>query len=85
MKENKDRRERQDRIDIKSSERGELLDVDSGQGGRFQNIPKELPFQPLINTVIFPSVVAPLVIGKKRSILAVQKAAAETVGLMPSA
>ncbi|MGA1841713.1 MAG: endopeptidase La [bacterium] len=64
---------RQD-IPIKGDETGELLEIESGHGGRFEKIPSELPLQPLINTVIFPSMVAPLVIGKQRSILAVQKA-----------
>jgi len=61
-------------IAIKGDETEELLDIESGQGGRFEHIPSDLPLQPLINTVIFPSMVAPLVIGKQRSILGVQKA-----------
>ena len=69
-KENKEKKS----IDIQGDEAGELLEIESAQGGRFEKIPLQLPLQPLINTVIFPSMVSPLVIGKQRSILGVQKA-----------
>jgi len=41
---------------------------------QFEKVPSRLPFEPLISTVIFPFMVAPIIVGKRREILSVQKA-----------
>ncbi|MGA1826527.1 MAG: endopeptidase La, partial [bacterium] len=50
------------------------MELISKEGINFEPIPQKIPFEPLISTVIFPSMVAPIIVGKKRSILSVQKA-----------
>ncbi|MGA1867111.1 MAG: endopeptidase La [bacterium] len=50
------------------------MELINKEGVSFDTIPAKIPFEPLISTVIFPSMVAPIIVGKKRSILSVQKA-----------
>lgn len=69
MSENK----KKQNIIIKGEEKAGSVKIEGEHTGRFDHIPSQLPFQPLINVIVFPSMVAPLVIDKQKSILAVQK------------
>ncbi len=74
-KKNEDKKNKEiQNVFIKGDEKQVAFDLESTYTGRFEHIPTDLPFQPLINTIVFPSMFVPLAIGKKRSVLAVQKA-----------
>ena len=51
-----------------------LIEDDKDEGGQEGNYPENLPVLPVRNTVLFPGVIIPITIGRKRSIRLVKKA-----------
>jgi hypothetical protein len=46
----------------------QLITTDDGSDFKDENVPNELPILPLRNTVLFPGVVIPITVGRKKSI-----------------